>query len=528
MAIYRVGPQGFASIQAAIDAADANDLILIDPGVYRELPFVYKRVRIQGAGAWSTLVDATHYSASPPNPVEAWRQKLNTLIDLGLIGLLPEQYPPGPAGLLTDGEAPGFFVSPPEGTFLGGRPARIDGLSIQGADVGGAVYVNAYANRLELSNLRLVHNSGNLGGGIRVGNPTSALIGTQVANSPNPFLRIHNNQLLANGSIALGGGVSVFRGADNYRIERNSLCGNFAQSGGGAIAHRGLSNGGTIVHNDVLFNEVFQGDTPGTGLGIGGGGGGIEVAGDVTAGLSEGTGNVTIARNLIQGNLGGAADGGGIALRNVNGQDVEASSNPSDWWQIIINNNIIANNVTGVGGGGISLQDAVRTSITRNSIARNDSTATGVFAFEAGPDNPSTPQVAGIVSRPLSVALADLTGDAISVPVQFSRNIVWENRSWFWWVVTAPDLTFFGNLDLTPGLPCAPGSPYFCYRSGGPDPFTAAYANALTTGSTPDEGGNFVQVYYTPLGRTGDYTNPPGAPANGTGANAAQVGASAP
>jgi hypothetical protein len=532
MAIHRVGPN--QSIQAAIDAADADDLILIDPGVYRELPILYKRVRIQGAGAWSTLIDAKHFSANPPNPAEAWRQKLNTLVGLGMIGLLPEQNPSVPDFFLKDGEAPGIFVSPnpasADGNFAAGAAARIDGLSIQGADLGGAVYVNVYADRLQLSNLRLINNAGNLAGGIRVGNPTVVAFargGVAVETSPNPSIRIRNNHLLENGSYSTGGGISLYKGAADYLIERNNFCGNFSRSGGGAIAHRGLSGNGTIIRNDILFNEVFQGDQPGAGLGVGGGGGGIEVAGDPdpAGGLTEGTGNVAITRNLIQGNLGGAADGGGIALRNVNGRDAQANpGQPNQWWTVTLSGNIIVNNVTGLGGGGIALQDAVRTTIQDNSIARNDSTATGVFAFGAGPANPSTPQDAGIVSRPLSTALAGLTGNAISVPVQLRRNILWENRSWYWWAGSAPALTFFGNLDLTPGLDCAPS----CYLSGSPDPFTAAYANDLTTAAAADEGGNFVQVYYTPLGRTGNYTNPPGPPAQGTGANAGNVGASAP
>ena len=506
MAIWRVGPtQTIKTIQKAIDMANADDLILIDPGVYSELPILYKRVRLQGAGAWSTVIDAKHFSANPPSPLEAWRQKLDALVSLDRIGLLPEQDPSQPDFFFKDGEAPGILVSPnparSNGNFALGRRARIDGLSIVGADIGGAVYVNAFADRLELSNLRLINNSSNLGGGIRVGNPTVVAFargGVAVATSPNPDLLIRNNHILMNGSLTTGGGVALYKGADDYLIERNNFCGNFARSGGGAIAHRGLSKRGNITFNDILFNEVFQGDQPGIG-----GGGGIEIAGDPDAagGLTDGTGNVRISHNLIQGNLSGAADGGGIALRNVNGKDVQKFAR----WLVEVNNNIIVNNVTGLGGGGIALQDALRTRIDSNTISRNDSTATGVFAFEAGPANPTTPQVSGIVSRPVSPALTALTGLTISVPETLSRNILWRNRPWFWDPLLAPDLqaAFPPYRDLTAGLVCTP----FCIRSSAPDPFTSSYVNTLTTAAAADEGGNFVQVYYTPLRRNGDYSD---------------------
>jgi len=55
-----------------------------------------------------------------------------------------------------------------------------------------------------------------------------------------------------------------------------------------------------------------------------------------------------------QGNLGGAADGGGIALRNVNGQDVQDNLRGT-WWLVDINNNIIVN-IVRLGGGGISFR----------------------------------------------------------------------------------------------------------------------------------------------------------------------------
>ncbi len=549
--IVRVGPtQAIATIQAGIDAAPANALVLVDPGIYRELPIIYKRIALQGAGAGATTIVGSHFSSGSAftNPLVAWRNKIDDLANAGQLGLLPGQDPAVPDFFLKDGEGPGVFVSPPPGVFTG-MWQRLDGFTVTLADLGGGIYVNAYADQFQVSNNVLKSNAGNLGGGIRVGNPTVAAFargGVAIPDgSANPNLNIHHNQINHNGSLTVGGGIALFKGADGYTVSENRICGNLARNGGGGIAHRGLSDDGTIGGNNaqsgniIAFNEVFQGDQPGPGLGaIGGGGGGVEIAGDPdldATGMTEGTGSVTIAHNLLQGNLGGSADGGGIALREVNGDDVVTSNNPNNWYTIDINRNLIVNNVSGSGGGGLSLQDAVNVEILRNTIAHNDSTATSVFAGIGAP--PTAPQPAGIVSRPHSGLLADATGQTFSDPGTLDRNILYENRSFYW------DDTAAGNIQggLLPlaaapvywdlgvagaGAACLsptrsrltlltyPIDPGCTYPSTGGqgnstgDPnFTAAYYNDLLAAAAADEGGNFVQVYYTPLGVQGDYTD---------------------
>jgi hypothetical protein len=560
--VRRVGAgQTYATIQAAIDAASAGDLILVDPGVYRELPIIYKRVRLQGAGAGSTVLWASHFSAGPAfeNPLVKWRAKLAALSDPNgdgnrsdsLIGLLPEQVDVAPDFFLKDGEGPGIFVAPPEiglnrFGYTGAREnlnlrARIDGFKLLLADLGGAIYVNAYANRLLVSNNVMQSNAGNLGGAVRVGNPTVVAFprgGVAVETSPNPQVDVRFNQIRENGSYKAGGGIAIYKGADNYQVESNDICGNFARSGGGGVAHRGFSNNGLIALNKIHFNEVFQGDQPGAGLGIGGGGGGIEVAGDpdvLGGGLTEGTGGVVIDKNLIQGNLGGASDGGGIALTNVNGADVAANpATPAAWHQVDVLNNLIVNNVSGLGGAGIALQDAMQVRIIHNTIARNDSTATSTFAFQGGLGNPTTPTVAGVISRANSNGLNAVLpgGPAYSQPLALRRNIFWQNRSYFWDDNTAPalqpnpnglywDIGVVGvaGACLTPNQSILTAALAFgCDYTGSNNQFAnplfvSPYFNVLTTAAAADEGGNFVQVYFTPLGLTGNYHIGAGSPA---------------
>ncbi|MCP4378397.1 MAG: hypothetical protein GY794_19760, partial [bacterium] len=179
-------------------------------------------------------------------------------------------------------------------------------------------------------------------------------------------------------------------------------------------------------------------------------GGGILIAGADSfnlGGLTDGAGHVQINQNLIVGNQAGAGDGAGIALRRVNGMDIEEIDNvPGQWWRVQVNNNTIVNNVAGYGGGAISMLEAVRVDIFNNTIANNESTATAGVAFLLGSRDPGTgqllssaPEVAGIVSRPHSadgiLGLINAEdqhearyGQNFSI-ARMKNNIIRENRS---------------------------------------------------------------------------------------------------
>ena len=74
-------------------------------------------------------------------------------------------------------------------------------------------------------------------------------------------------------------------------------------------------------------------------------------------------------------------------------------SDPRDWYKVEILNNMVVNNVTGLAGGGVAIQDALQVDIVNNQVVRNDSTATAGAAFAPNSPNQSTPQPAGIVVR---------------------------------------------------------------------------------------------------------------------------------
>lgn len=500
-AVYRVAKdnsEDFTSIQAAINAAAPGDLILVEPGTYDELVIMWKPVKLQGWGAGEVTLNAR---LIPTNKTNDWRALTVALTDgnpaNGEIDLLPGQtvgqfgFPALGAQVFATEEGAGILVAgrasgPDAFGTLANQGARIDGLSIFGAGSGGGVVVNGYAQDLVISNNRITGNAGAFGGGVRIGHP---LLSHQVAdvNDPaydppnvnigdlvytdasNDRIRVHHNQIDKNGSTGGdGGGLSLFTGTDDYKVSKNWVCGNFSQGNGGGIAHAGVSNNGQIDHNFVIFNESFsQGSaTSGGGLFVGGEPAlMLDAAGRL---LTPGSGNVTINANRFRGNSAGGGDGGGISVAAVNGADVARSlGNTAPWYAVDIFNNSIDNNVTGLAGGGIAIQDALKVTIRNNTLANNDSTATANVngAFLPGQFNQSIAQPAGIISRTHGAELALLMADVTPglVPANWlafsdpdlSDSIILHNRSFYW----ANAATTGGQAALFPSCETDPANP---------------------------------------------------------------------
>jgi len=63
--------------------------------------------------------------------------------------------------------------------------------------------------------------------------------------------------------------------------------------------------------------------------------------------------------NLIMGNSAEGGSGGGLRIQQINGSEVGTFPlNNAQWYGVTVTNNIIANNVAGWDGGGVSMQDA--------------------------------------------------------------------------------------------------------------------------------------------------------------------------
>ncbi len=273
---------------------------------------------------------------------------------------------------------------------------------------------------LQISGNKVKGNQGSYGGGITVGTPDIT--------SSNTYITIKDNEVVKNGGISGGGGVTLYEGSDHYTVTRNLISANLTRQNGGGILHEGLSDFGLIERNKILFNEVFFGGQ------LGGDGGGIFVGSNAAAGvLGAGAGNVDIVGNLIQGNLAGSGFGGGIRAWGFNGTDV--SGGLATAYELNLFNNMIVNNVSANAGGGVSLQDTVKVNIINTTIADNDSTATAISTFATGNAN-STPQGAGLVAHYHSLALRNALV-AAGIPQTYANprledSILWHNQSFYY------------------------------------------------------------------------------------------------
>jgi uncharacterized repeat protein (TIGR01451 family) len=291
---------------------------------------------------------------------------------------------------LRGGDQQGF---PGNINVIGGGPTGLPGGLVT---QGGAIFANAFARNLQVTN-NVVQNNGGAFGTIRIGSPD-----LPASDNQNDGVRIASNRIVANGGTNLAGGIGIFAGADGYTIAGNDICGNFSAEYGGGLSVYGLSPNGSIDHNRIYHNQSYDE------------GGGIMITGQLPADpsiLSPGSGAVSIHDNLVQANLAND-DGGGIRF-------LMAGNFPMN-----VYNNMIVNNVSTHEGGGIAIDDAPNVRVYNNTIMKNVTTATAATSN-------GLPAPAGLSTGQNSALLqATLPGGspAFSNPLLFN-NIFWDNRA---------------------------------------------------------------------------------------------------
>jgi uncharacterized repeat protein (TIGR01451 family) len=427
------------AIQRALDAAPAGALVVVYPnkpsanprqnprGAYYENLIISKRVKLQGVGPGSpdgsvrgAIIDGGAFGGD--GPVEAdWYTRIDsltwagnqTVYDGAVISLFlpsgggsafPTTFNPTTAPTidgfdLRGGDQQGF---PGNIGAIGGVPTgQPAGLITQG----GAIFANAYARNLQITN-NVVQNNGGAFGTIRIGSPD-----LPAADNQNDGVRIAYNRILANAGTNLAGGIGIFAGTNGYVVSGNDICGNFSAEYGGGLSVYGYSPNGTIDHNRVYHNQSYDE------------GGGIMIAGRLPTDpsiLSDGVGSTSIHDNLIQANLAND-DGGGLRFLMA-ASDCDTST-AYRLCPIDVSNNMIVNNVSTHEGGGIAIDDTPNLRIDNNTIMKNVTTATAVTST-------GEPAPAGLSTAANSTMLqAKLTGaPAFSDPLLFN-NIFWDNRA---------------------------------------------------------------------------------------------------
>ena len=84
--ILRVGAgQAFSTIQAAVDAAAAGDIILVGSANYNENVIMYKPVRLQGFGTGSTFING---NPTPLDRLQTWHNRMNALNGANFVAYL--------------------------------------------------------------------------------------------------------------------------------------------------------------------------------------------------------------------------------------------------------------------------------------------------------------------------------------------------------------------------------------------------------------------------------------------------------
>jgi len=450
------------------------------------------------------------------------------------------------------------------------NPSSIDGLGItDSSQGGGGIFVHGWGHNIQIANNRVSNNSGTLSGGISIGQgefpdaylaPNSGTVSpgscqdSPITNTQLPFcfymnVNIHNNAVTLNSSTgdelfsatpAGAGGVNLCTGADYYKFNFNWVCGNLSTGDGGGLAHLGFSYNGDIEHNTFVFNQSTNPTIPTNGGGLiimgappdSSNAAGVECGSvtdnDCAPGLGDGAGpNLVINANLIQGNAAESGSGGGLRFQGVNGTEVPRfPANPERWYSVQVTNNIIANNVAGWDGGGVSLEDSLAVNFINNTVVSNDTTASAGVLFQTlGAPNASSqsppnstnngpnslPQPAGLVSLTNSSQLtSSLTTGPVTCPnghancTQFSNpllanNLFWQNRSYevgvgalsaqYQQKIITLYLSGFGG---TPGI-AAPSQPATDAQTANGNGFTI-------TGGT----GACTQASYWDLGVRGD------------------------
>ncbi|MGW6278598.1 hypothetical protein [Kribbella sp. NPDC055071] len=352
-------------LQAAIDAAPARSLLVLKAGTYNENVVVWKPLKIQGVGPGG-IIGAHEFQARDPEDPRfhvlgsvvdgRYFQQNATAYDATVAAHAPYVDAAHPvlrgadvtvvAKTATAYDLAGTTTAVNQTQF---NRSRIDGVALMTGGSGegaGGIQLQASINNEQLTNNVLENNAGVVSGGIGIGQPFDHA-------SHNFDVKVANNRLLGNGGLTQAGGLGIFYGSNNYEVAGNIVCSNFSVNYGAGISHIGLSPNGNIHENQIYYNDSVDS------------GAGVAIESELPVGggsLGDGTGQVSLDKNLIQSNYSGDDGGGVFVLDALNAV-------------INIRDNQIVDNGSADIGGAMMLDDSSNVRIINNTVANNVSTA---------------------------------------------------------------------------------------------------------------------------------------------------------
>jgi hypothetical protein len=476
-----VEPTG--NIQAAIDAAQAGDLILVKPGVHEEMVVMTKPVRLQGAGALSTAINVV---TTPAENVQAWLDKVGNLLLASPAAGAPGSYmlPNQPA------MTPAPFQAGDVAAVVGdeGPGVMVLGKNELSAGVGGTNLVNAATSLLGplgtcLTTRALGLTSRNFGAPLNQAycqqneNYTGVLTSTNANAAWRPNARIDGFSLIgaSNAPGVLVNGYGRYLEVSNNKIFTNS--GTYA--GGVHLGHVGAAapfsdqdaeNDNVAIHNNMVTQNAGNEVGGGGGVVLGTGSTGYVVknnfiAANFTGGNGAGIAHVGLSQvGVIDHNTvifnesfsqAVGTNGGGIFIGGT--PPAAGGATPGSGTVEVTNNLVQGNAASGGDGGGIALMGftgADRVRLFNNMISNNVAgLAGGGIAIEGVPtsgggnppvvvdivhntiaENDSTGTAGGaFTAGPLtSVAQpAGIAGRGPMAGVRIANSIVWHNRTFY-------------------------------------------------------------------------------------------------
>lgn len=400
-AVTRNVPSQYSTIQAAINASQNGDTVLVSPGTYREqLEIIGKYITLQStssnvndtviapnSGKTGIMIQQVPYKSGTP------QVKINRFKITG------GNSPDGQGGAITiahsaDPIIENCLIDNNHSTMHGGgilvfnnsHPTiRNNNINNNSAYMfGGGIFVvkNSspviYGNTITQNTATgaVFPNGGASGGGLYLENDTS---NTNARSTP-----VITGNTITNNTADFAGGAMSLRVGISAVIEENTISGNQASYGGGV--HIETEGGAPVVSDNIVQNNVasLSGTFSGSGYG-----GGISVYASsqpkilrnqiIGNAASRGGGGVVMAESsnsFIAGNTIGANyvadagtyEGGGVYIANA---------------QANILNNVIRSNTANLGGGVAVLNDANIT-LTNNTVVKNNATYTGAPAAGGG------------------------------------------------------------------------------------------------------------------------------------------------